>query len=188
MQIKSNALTSVEILADYLDLNATNDENILTLCINLATAFIEGYTGRFFEFKDRTQYLPANKTKAFLKAIPIDAVTWVKDGDGVELDYKIVSRTSGVVSFDLVDNENDLSISYTGGYLIDFDQVNDEVAHTLPLDLTNLCNEIAGKIYNKRKSQGISNESLEGQNINWEKEIAPETKAILDKYKLKYFV
>ncbi len=185
MQVKTNALTNTTLLAEYLELDATADASILGLCINSATAFIEGYTKRYFKEESRVQeILNPNKSVAILKAYPISSVASVIDEGGNSLEYKIKSKSAGIVEFTQLVEGSRVEITYTGGYVINF---SDDNANKLPFDLMNLCNEIAGRIYNKRKSQGISSESMEGQNINWEKDLTPEMKAILEKYKNKTF-
>lgn len=186
MQIKSNALTNATILAEYLGLDASADASIIGLAINSATSFIEGYTKRYFKESSRIQEaLEPKRGIALLKAFPISSISSVIDSDGNNLEYRIKSKSAGIVEFTTVSEKALVNITYTGGYVINF---SDDSANTLPFEITNLANEIAARIYNKRKSQGISSESMEGQNINWEKDLSSEMIAILDKYKIKTFV
>ncbi len=59
---------------------------------------------------------------------------------------------------------------------------------TVPVDLQMLAIRLTAKIYNKRKSEGTSNESLENVSFGWQDLLSPEDKIVIDNHKLKYFV
>lgn len=178
-----NALTSLSILKSYLGIEDNSEDSLLKLCINFSSGFIEGYTKRNFFSKTYVENFDAGRGKITLKSLPLISITSISNSAS----YTIQSYKSGIIELDAKSGEA-FSITYIGGYKIDFNDIDNEAVHNLPLEITNLCNEIASKIYNKRKSQGIANESVEGTNISWEKEITPETLAILNRYSLRSFV
>jgi hypothetical protein len=181
-----NALTSLSIFKSYLGIEDASEDNLLKLCINLSTGFIEGYTKRKFFQKTYVENFSTGKSLLLVKAIPIISISSIQIS-GANTTYSIQSKANGIIKLES-EAESEVEVSYIGGYKIDFSNITDETKHNLPFEIINLANEIASKIYNKRKSQGISNESVEGTNISWEKEITPETLAILNRYSLRSFL
>lgn len=55
----------------------------------------------------------------------------------------------------------------------------------IPSDLELVCRELTAKAFDTRRSQGKSNESVEGQTISWSEMITPEQKATLTSYARK---
>ena len=82
-----------------------------------------------------------------------------------------------------------IRVTYTAGFLIDFANEDDEALHNLPFDLEELCIRIAAKRFNLRKADGVVSESVEGASITWANPTADqlsfEDKAILKKYEKK---
>ena len=178
-----NALTSLNIFKSYLGIDDATEDALLKLCINSATGFIEGFTKRKFFAKDYVENFDGGGKALLVKALPINSITSITSS-GSTLAYTIQSKGKGIIALD-EKSEAEVEVQYNGGFKIDFNNISNEALHNLPFDLVNLTNEIASKIYNKRKSQGIANESVEGTNISWEKEITPEALAILTKYNLR---
>ena len=146
-------------------------------------------------------YDTPNGDKLFLKKYPIVTLTSLKYRTGlvsvptyVEFnadDYLLYSEEGYIKFFanfaSLNGFEQGIRVVYDAGYLIDFTAITNPALHTLPLDLTQLANELVGFEFNRRTSQGISSETTEGQSITYntrlsENDLSAAQKMIISNY------
>ncbi len=197
------ALASVDKVNQALGVttgaDAVRDQRIADM-IAAVTDYIEGYCGgrRFLS----TAYTEVQDTRRssyiFLEHRPVTAITSVKYRTGLPatptwVDYYgngyLPYLGSGMIRFfsKFVPFPQAFQVVYTAGYLIDWTNFNDPTKHTLPHDLTQVCIELVCGKENKRLSQGVYQESTEGQSVTYESdryELNDDHKQILNKYKI----
>ena len=82
--------------------------------------------------------------------------------------YETDLKTSSLyVPSGLPAGTGNIRVSYVAGYLIDFANEYDDTLHTLPFDLTDLCERLCTKLVKRRESEGRSQESFNNSSINW---------------------
>jgi hypothetical protein len=195
-----NQLTTTAKVKEYMGITDSGSDTLIASLIKGVSAFIGSYCGgRKFESADyvETYDTQNGRHKIFLKQIPVTEVTTVEYRAGTpstpiwntyNVDSYLPYLNEGYIYFysALPRVAQGLRISYTAGYLIDFDHEDDTTKHTLPFDLTMAANEMIGNILNTRKAAGITNETTEGQSITYDfkRAMTDSVKNTLDTYKL----
>ena len=67
-------------------------------------------------------------------------------------------------------------VSYVAGYLIDFANAGDITKHTLPYDLTELCERLVTRWFKRREAEGKDSDGFNGGLTVWAKELNEEDK------------
>lgn len=195
------ALTTRQKVKDSLNILDTKSDSLIDTLVNSATAFIENYCGgrrfkstSYVEVKDTYE----NSNTLFMNQKPATAVSLVEFRSGT-ISVPVWNTytpngyytylTQGYLKFTAKFRAMPQAyrITYVAGYLIDFDNEIDPTKHTLPFDLTQVCTELITKKLNTRFSQGISQESTEGQSVAYETDryiLNDDHKVILNAYKL----
>ncbi len=65
---------------------------------------------------------------------------------------------------------NAIRVTYTAGYLFDFANEFDETKHTLPFEITDLCERLAIAKFNKSTDEGKASQASQENSITWVKE------------------
>lgn len=79
---------------------------------------------------------------------------------------------------------NSIRFTYIAGYKINFEAPTDPAQHTLPFDITELCENLVVKRYKKRDvSAGKSSEGFEGSSTSWESFITSDDREIINRYR-----
>lgn len=81
-----------------------------------------------------------------------------------------------------------IRISYIAGYLIDFTNEMDDSLHTLPHDISDLCERLVTKLIKRRESEGRSQESFNNSSINWGSFLEDHDKTIIANYRRTFLV
>lgn len=80
-----------------------------------------------------------------------------------------------------------IRLSYRAGYLIDFTNTTtfyDEATHTLPYDLTEVCEEAVVRLFKKREAEGRQQESFNESSVTWNADIfTKENLATINNYR-----
>jgi len=177
-------LVSLENIKVYLALDTTTYDDLLTLLEESSEAFVESYCNNKLATTDITEYFDGTDSQiddiffinnninvSDLLFYEYDGTTWnLVDSDDYTFDDK-----GGYLYYDksaLAGNRN-YKASYTCGYTTG-----------IPNDLRLAILKLVGKYYNKHKSDGISEEALDGAKVIFEKFLSDDIKIILDKYKL----
>lgn len=194
------ALTTRQKVKDFLNIQDNTKDAIIDSLINGVTDFIENYVGGR-RFKS-TSYVEIKDTgygsTLFFNQRPVISLSVVEYRTGVPatpiwLTYDangyLPYLAAGFIRFfsRFRPIAQAFRLSYTAGYLIDFGNELDTTKHTLPFDITQVATEIVSKTFNVRLSQGIYQESTEGQSITYESdryELNDDHKIILNNYKL----
>lgn len=163
-------------------------DTMLESFVRSASSLINGYCGRSFEYK-RTVTNDGTTTPGWIKVIanasckeirldntPVLSVDSVKTVDRLNSANDIthsnfyVSKEEFLVLGDAITviPPNELEIVYTGGYKIDFDNYTDETKHTLPATITDVCETLIAKKFQRRDSDGQIRSEFESSIIEWD--------------------
>ncbi len=177
-------LVSLENIKIYLALNTTTYDDLLTLLEESAVSFIESYCNNKISSNTITEYL--NGSDSYLDRIffinnniNITSLTFYElngsDWDLISDDDYALDENGGCIYYDMAVTPGirNYKVSYTCGYTTG-----------IPNDLKIAILKIIGKYYNKHKSDGLSDESLDGASLNFEKFMSDDIRLILNKYKL----
>lgn len=187
METTEKSLTTTTLVAQHLNLKDENGDilepEVLKLIVNQVSGLIERYCNRSFLHASYTEDI-YDTDIVQVHALPIDRSVPVQiadeEGNFGKYTGSIEHSQAGIVK---VNKKVDVGrIVYTGGYRIDFSHPNDETLHTLPFEITGLATQLSARVYEKRFSEGKSNESVEGQSISWSQFLTSEDKALLDTY------
>jgi len=189
MALHESTFVTVAEVKSHIDETSTTWDTIIESLINEVTAYAMNYCGgrRFLApSADQTEYYDVEELqkKIFLNSWPIKSLTSVSYTSGTPYDnptWTPYSATSdfiqdarkGVLHFaSLPCGYQNIKVVYKGGY---------DGASNVPNDLKLAIIKEVAKEFNKRKSQGIQNESIGGGSIAWEKVEA--FNALLDNYR-----
>ena len=203
------ALTSISKVKDRLGISATDAtrDAVFTSMIYAVTDYIERacggvrfkrstftqelYNGSMLgDFNPRLPYLilnngPLISISSFqYRTGSRSNPTWVDFGAD---DYEPMLDSAMIyVSGGLPRGLQNIRITYIAGYLIDFtDEYNDAV-HTLPHDISDLCERLVTKLIKRRESEGRSQESFNNSSINWGAYLEKHDEAILANYRRQF--
>lgn len=195
------ALTTVQRVKDRLAITTTGHDTLLQRLINSATDFIESQTNRRFKETTYTNEVyslyGAKQDMVFLRQIPVTALTSAQYRAGtpsnpqwtnfIADEFELVDDgKSGIVKFYSVlgipRGINNVRFTYTAGYKINFANAGDMTTHTLPADITDLCERLVIRWFKRREAEGRLNEGFEGGSVNWAQELASEDKQTIARY------
>ena len=201
-QIYDNALTTVARVKTRLSISTSGHDTLLLYLINSATDFLQTQCNRTFERGTYTEVhsIPVSGAEyLFLKNMPVISITSIPYRAGLydsptwtvipTTDYDMVEDgKSGMVRVEssLLRGTNKVQAVYVAGYLIDFTNYGDRTLHTLPADLTELCEKIVVRWFKKREAEGKTEEIMGtsgGGTIKWQNGLNKEDIAILATYK-----
>lgn len=198
--VKQTALTTLERVKARLTLTTEGFDIILSGFINSASDFIETYCNRKFVSRDYEEIISVDahgQEYLFTKGYPIEVNTltafystgtpsnksWLEyNTDNFEV---CGNGESGMVRFygGLPKGTNTVKVVYTAGYVANWENYGVEERHTLPMELTDLCERLATAAFKRRDSEGRSSESFNGNSVSWDKSLSEVDKEILNKYK-----
>lgn len=182
-------ITSAE-LKTFIGLTNTNYDNAIAQIVNGVNKFVENYcsnkliTGNVEEYfddedidEDGNLYLGNRVNLSALKLYRNDGTEFVPSWTEVPATEFVSYLDEGRLSVDvaglLLSGRKAWKATYTAGYVI----------AQAPEELKLACLKLAGAVYNKRKAEGESSESLEGASVNFAGSMSDEIKMLLSKYK-----
>lgn len=204
--VVSYALTTKVRVKARIGISVTSGfDLLLDRLISAATDFIEGECNRRFKetvYSNEVYSIYGEQaTFVLLKQSPVTALTAFQYRAGTISvpawtsfnadDYELLEDgKSGIIKvYGLIRGVNAVRASYTAGYKISFNDAGDATKHTLPADLSDLCERLVIRWFKRRESEGKASESFESSNVNWKDSLNEEDKAILERYmKLPVFV
>ena len=204
MATNTYGLTTVTRMRNRLAITVTDStlDSVITRMIYAATDYIERYCGntRFLRLTYTNEIYngsdPDDGTPLpylVLKNQPLSSVTalqyrvgersspsWVDFGaNDYEPDYELgIIRMFGKLPY----GTQNIRVSYVAGYLIDFTNENDGALHTLPHEISDLCERLVTKLFKRRQSEGRSQEGFESSAITWGSFLEEHDKNILANY------
>lgn len=196
--LKNNALTSLTRVKGRLNIDSQSHDDVLRRMINAASDMIQQYLDRNLLRQTYTQEVYSiyeGGNKLYLRQYPVTAVS--------SLEYRAGTPSTPAWTAYLTDDyfleeggrngviyiygatpkgPNSLRVTYTAGYLIDFTNIG-TASHTLPEDISEVCDQIVTKWYRRRESEGKDTESFNNSSVTWSKGMSTEQKGILDHYR-----
>lgn len=186
MALLSYALTTVANVKTRLGISVSTYDTVLETLVNNATDWIESQLGgrRVKQTTYTQETYDGGGCDIFLRQYPGADLTACEYNAG---DYATAVWTAfqtsqytlvtdgGYVHFTAPTPKGvrNLRFTYKGGYA------------TIPSDLQVLCEELAGREFNRRKADGMLSEAVDGQAISWNTDLTADQKATLAKYKRK---
>ena len=166
------ALCTLDEVKQYLGIETTSSDELLTSLINNGSEFIENYTNRKFAITDYLEIRDGTgNAKMPIYYAPITEITSVKIWDA-EVTAK---NTSNLIYF--TDGNvfpigiMNIQISYKAGFA------------STPLDVKQACIELVSYKYKQKDRIGLNSKTLAGEVINFEhKDIRAEIKNVLASY------
>jgi Phage gp6-like head-tail connector protein len=198
-QLQTYALTNLARLKDRLTITETTKDAALERIINGATGYIERYCNRRFARATYTNEVHnvngRDQDYVSLRQVPIVSISSFQYRAGtpstpswtsfIADQYEIAGdglaglvRVYGGVPY----GTNAIRATYIAGFLIDWDNITDITKHTLPDELSDICERIATKLWKRREAEGKTQESFESSSVTWGELIDAGDKEILDKY------
>jgi hypothetical protein len=202
-QVYDYALTTLQRVKDRMGITVTDSDAVLTRLVNAMTDFIEkqcggrrflqtAYTNEMYSvYAPRAEYItlkqaPVTQITSFQYSVsqpPTSSKVW---NDFLATNWELLEDgKSGLIRVyqSLFKGINVVRCSYTAGYLIDWPNAGDSSTHTLPADLTDLCERFVVKLYKKRNSEGKDREGLQQSVIIWSQQlVADDDQDTLDNY------
>lgn len=183
-------LTTSSDVKSYLDITASTWDTLLANLVTNCSVWIENYCGgkRFknsgvdvTEYHDGDPNLEGKKI-IFVRNTPIISVTSVSYASGSlssptwtafdAASYYVRNDRGGQLIFDSLPQGNqNIRVIYQGGY------------STIPEDLALACIQLIARVFNKRKSEGVLNESVGGASVSWDRELTPELRKTINRYR-----
>lgn len=201
------ALTTTARVKERLDIDVSDHDTRLDGMVNGVTAFIEKYCGgRRFKQTTHTQEIyngnmlvGDNKSFLVLRNAPVSTLTTFQYRTGSKSNPTWVTfqensfeemNSVGIIKVHggLPRGEQNLRVTYTAGYLIDFANYGNEDLHTLPYELTELAERLVTKIFKKREAEGLESQGFDNANTVWRQLLDESDITILENYRRQHFV
>ncbi len=197
------ALTTRQRIKDRLTITSANFDVLIDRLISASTDLIESLANRRFKKTTYSNELYSVKGASpqyiFLKQIPVANVSLLQYRAGTPSNpnwtalspdyYELLEdgssgiiRVYGGLFTGFYSSINQIRVTYDAGYLIDFANAG-TATHTLPFDLSDLCERLAVKLFKKRESEGRQSESFEGGAVQWRELMDEADKLMISKYR-----
>lgn len=176
---------TLENLKAYLKITGSDDDSVLENCLRASSDFIESFCGRKFEKETFTEFFDGDDgDSVFVKNLPIafpnygsDSFLKINDEVVSEDDFGFYDHGKVFLKYGTFKaGRKNIEVKYQGGFDVD----------SLPSDLVQACLILAGQIFNREKSAGISSESLGDISVSYEtsKIGTPLVRSVLSKYSI----
>ena len=200
-QLPDHALTTLERVKDLLELKKSGHDALLVRFIAAVTDFIEGECGsrRFLQTTHTNEVKSIGGTApeyVALKHQPVTELTSLEWRPGtpdnpswtsfLASEYEVAGDGgSGLVRVygGVPRGTNAVRATYVAGYLIDFDNPNDSTKHTLPFEISDLCERLVAKRFKRRKKEGQQSSSFEGSTVTWADLLDEADRGIISRYR-----
>lgn len=169
----------------------TTYDALLALLVTACTEYIETLCGgrRIVDTAEVTEYHDGGDgsiKNLQLRRWPVNSFTGVYYNDSS--DYSTPSWTAFNATSDYIRKDasgqlyfpgglpsgiQNIKVTYRGGY----------VTASVPEGLAQACKMLVGKVFNKRKADGILTEGVGGGSISWDRELDPTVKMLIDPYR-----
>lgn len=202
-------LTTTQRIKDRLAVTVVDAtlDNVYKRMIYAATDFIEKACGgrRFLkrtisqELYSGSQNGSSNRQKyLILRNAPVASITLVEQNVGSQAtpswvtvsaeEYELDIDNSLIFQGGLTPGTKNYRITYVAGYLIDFSDEFNDVVHTLPYELTDLCERLTTKLIKRRESEGRASEGFNSSQITWGDFLEEHDRVIIANYRRAHFV
>lgn len=199
-QALTYALTTVARVKSLLTITVTDHDTRLLYLVNGATDWIEkACGGRRFKEATYTEEKYSvdydNQNALILKNAPVSSVSAFKYRAGLKSSPSLTDFPTDSWELDedggtgiirtqqaLPKGTNTIAVTYVAGYKINFTNYGDMSTHTLPADLTALCERLVIRWFKRREAEGKLSEGFNGSNINWNNGLTDEDKETIARY------
>lgn len=201
-------LTTKERVKSRLGITTTSFDGLFDALIGAVTDRIEQMASRRFkqtaysnEIYDGSDIYGSASLVILLNNSPISGTPTIEYKTGSNssptwVDFSVedydIDDEKGIVYMrsDLPRGKQNIRVTYTGGFVISFTGSYDiGETHTLPLDITEVCEKAVIRSFKKRDSEGRASESFAESSITWEKDVfMPEDIAIIKNYRRVGFI
>jgi len=198
-ELVAHALTTIARIKAKMVITGTGFDTVLERQISAVTDFIENECNRRFKSATYTNEIYSiqrnNQKYLLLKNAPVTVLTSLEYRMGLLStpswtafladDYALMEDgKSGIVyTSGLTVGPNMVRATYTAGYLIDFANSTDLTKHTLPADITDLCERLVIKWFKKKENWGQSTQGNSGDSVTWKDLLEEEDLRTLAKYR-----
>jgi hypothetical protein len=163
---------------DYLGIEGTDADSLISELISEKTAFITNYCQRKFEQDEFTEYFDGGVQRILLKNYPVKEITSVSiDSDrifysGTETEDYAIDLESGILTFDreIGKGAGVIEVVYIGGF------------ESVPQDIGLACKKLVASEYLISRTQVNTREGLETMRERV-KILNEQAKETLDRYK-----
>lgn len=195
-------LTTTARVKNRLGITSSGFDTLIKRLIYGVTDRIEKMTDRRFkratytnEVYNGEDILEAQKRFIIVKNAPISTISSFQYDSGdnitpnwtdfIATDYDSLNDSGIIRVYQSVPSGlQNIRISYTGGYLIDFDNEFDDSSHTLPYDISEVCERVVVKLFKKREAEGRSSETFDTSSITYDADLfSKEDMSVINSYK-----
>ena len=174
-------------------------DTVLLSLVRSVSNFVDDYCGRKFEYKQASD---SDTTKGWkqvltngiyvgarLENTPVESVSHVHTIDRLtevetaHPDFYVSENKNVIFQGQITATPpNEIEITYTGGYKIDFNHFDDETKHTLPAAITDVCETLIAKKFQRRDSEGQIRSEFDTSIIEWDLVFGEDEKEVLSPY------
>lgn len=211
-QLLPYALTTVQRVKDLLVIRDTDSDILIMRLINSVSDFIQGACNgrRFLQQTYTNEVYSASNTKQkylILRQVPLYSVSSFQYRAGPP---SAPNWTSFIVDqFELINPQQDIAgniyypsgiiriygyipmlynnmtrVTYTAGYLIDFENAGNPAYHTLPADLSRLADNLVVRWFKRRDFAGMNSKTLDSSTINFRDKLDQDDQAVIGQYRV----
>ena len=200
--IFSYALTTVARVKTRLSIDSAGFDTLLMYLINSVTDMIESECNTWFkETIHSNQIYSVENGFLLLKQSPVSEVTSIQYRAGIKSnpvwtefypdDWELLGNgATGIIQLrgSASRGMNNVRVTYTAGYKINFANYRDHTTHTLPADITDLAERMVVKLFKRREAEGKQREDFNGGSVIWKEILSPEDEMTLARYRRTNFL
>lgn len=174
-------LTTLANVKQYLTVNVTTDDALLTRLISAASAFIQSWLNRNLASQTYTEtrnghggyVLPlANYPVTAVSSVAVDNVAIPAASDPTQTGYVFSDKALYLNGYCFSRGFQNVAVTYTAGFA------------TIPLDIEQACIDLVGLKYKERNHIGQTSKTLGQETINYSQmDISDAVKATLSQYR-----
>lgn len=198
IKIVPDALTTLERTKAFLGISGDAHDGQVTMAINFVTSFLKKFTKRQLKSTQYTNevYNGTGQPTLVLRQYPVTALASLQERNTIgnsdawttinpeNYHYGAEDGIITCVTQDFLKHPERYRVSYTAGYLIDFDNEDNPALHTLPAELEYITHKLVSSIINNIKSEGQSNVRVGDMSVTINQAVfgSSEIKEMLGKY------
>ena len=193
-----NALTTAARVKANLGITVTDHDAVINQYVAECSEFIENMCNRRFKRATYTQELyngsyadGSAKNCLVLNAAPLVSISLPEYRTGLKSNPNWVTYPSdnyqeelapAIINGRMPAGIQNIRATYVAGYLIDFTDPYNSTLHTLPAEISGLCERLVARRFKKRDSEGRTSDGFGGSTVTWGKLIEEADQSILSNY------
>lgn len=185
-------LLSISDFKNYIGYSKDTFDTEIEVLLKGAEAFVKRYCNNIIEQTQVSEifdgdditgdiYLKNNLDLKDVKVYKWDSVAqnWDEIVDVYGSEYYVYADEGRISLNTILSGKRNYKVDYKAGYLNNIYETN-----TMPDDLRIAILKVTNKYWNKRRSDGLTSESLDSASLNYDEFMSSDIKAILGKYKI----